>query len=151
MKAKAERRAEIIPSTEPFVNTDMFLGHAAKMALLQNKNRRAIAELSSTLYADIQDATSAWNALGHTPESLMTTFPAFVDSSAVSTAADKVVDITACVACLYEQTGVQQKEQARVILDMAHHLFNPLLEKLRDVVGKELPPPASAVKRRRRE
>jgi hypothetical protein len=108
VKAKAERLAEIIPSTEPFVNMEIFLGHAAKKALLQNKHRRAIAELSSALYADIQDATSAWNALGHTPESLMTTFPAFVDSSAISTAADKVVDITAAVACLYEQTGVQQ-------------------------------------------
>ena len=152
VKAKAERLAEIIPSTEPFVNTDIFLGHAAKKALLQNKNRRAIAELSSTLYADIQDATSAWNALGHTPESLMTTFPAFVDSSAVSTAADKVVDIIACVACLYEQTGVQQKEQARWILDMAHYLFNPLLEKLREVAGKtdvDSPPPPKAMRRRR--
>ena len=152
MKAKAERLAEIIPSTEPFVSMEIFLGHAAKKALLQNKHRRAIAELSSALYADLQDATSAWNALGHTPESLMTTFPAFVDSSAVSTAADKVVDITACVACLYEQTGVQQKAQARLILDMAGSLFNPLLDKLREVAGKtdvDSPPPGPKLKRRR--
>ena len=110
-----------------------------------------MTEQAVTLYSDIQDVVQGWNSLGHTPESTLTTFPSLEESNAVSAAADKVIDITACVACLYELTGVPQKEQSQAMLDIAACLPNPLLEKLRDIVGKELPPPASAVKRRRRE
>ena len=121
LQTNSDHLLRLLPSTEGFLNDAKFLPAPAKKTLLQNKNRVKIAELSQTLYDDLDAAEMLWAELGHSQE-FKEAFPFFDESKTVSLAADRVVDVTACMAVLFERGGPQQVAEAKTILSAASYL-----------------------------
>ena len=131
---EAEILSAKLPSTETFLTEELIVPTAARKALLQNKARRAqIAEGAASLFDLIDRVVSCWQDLGYTDQTLFESCPLLQEANVISAAADRLVDITACLSVVYEKNGPLQATAAQTVLSASPAVPTPLLRLVQEL------------------